>query len=228
MRSPTLRVEQRQQQTLSPRLQQAVRLLQLSSLDFAQEVHEALGRNPFLEGEEADLDAGTASDTPAPLPDPEVGETPVTADAQAATTSVATENDGERESWQADTYTAPRHREDGETNLMDLMAVETSLANHLHGQLNVLPLSVRDRVLAKCIVESLDDDGYLRISLEELAGCIAELDPAPTADELLIALKRVRGITDRARVSRPRDPRTVYPTGPRARLPRLQFHTSLP
>ena len=49
MPQQTLRIEHRQHQTLTPRLQQAVRLLQLSSLDFAQEVQQALDSNPFLE-----------------------------------------------------------------------------------------------------------------------------------------------------------------------------------
>ena len=54
MSSPALqtRTEQRQHQTLTPRLQHAVRLLQLSSLDFAQEVMDAMGKNPFLEIED--------------------------------------------------------------------------------------------------------------------------------------------------------------------------------
>src|SRR5471030_1744788 len=55
MGSMDFRTEQRQQQTLSPRLQHAVRLLQLSSLEFAQQVHDALGKNPFLE-EDGDPD----------------------------------------------------------------------------------------------------------------------------------------------------------------------------
>ena len=53
MNAPVIRHEQRQHQTLTPRLQQAVRLLQLSSLDFAQEVNQAMGNNPFLELDEA-------------------------------------------------------------------------------------------------------------------------------------------------------------------------------
>ena len=53
MNAPVIRNEQRQHQTLTPRLQQAVRLLQLSSLDFAQEVNQAMGNNPFLEADEA-------------------------------------------------------------------------------------------------------------------------------------------------------------------------------
>jgi len=51
MTSPSLQTSQRQQHTVTPRLQHAVRLLQLSSLDFAQEVHDAMGKNPFLEVE---------------------------------------------------------------------------------------------------------------------------------------------------------------------------------
>ncbi len=53
MNFPALRTTQKQQHTVTPRLQHAVRLLQLSSLDFAQEVHDAMGRNPFLEVEDA-------------------------------------------------------------------------------------------------------------------------------------------------------------------------------
>src|SRR5438094_10018295 len=53
MNSPVIRLEHRQHQALTPRLQHAVRLLQLSSLDFAQEVQAALGKNPFLEVDEA-------------------------------------------------------------------------------------------------------------------------------------------------------------------------------
>src|ERR1700755_3499908 len=58
--SMDFRAEQRQQQTLSPRLQHAVRLLQLSSLEFAQQVHDALGKNPFLE-EDAEADENAES-----------------------------------------------------------------------------------------------------------------------------------------------------------------------
>src|ERR1700743_530732 len=49
MGSMDFRTEQRQTQTLSPRLQHAVRLLQLSSPEFAQQVHDPLGKKPFLE-----------------------------------------------------------------------------------------------------------------------------------------------------------------------------------
>ncbi|HVL20815.1 MAG TPA: hypothetical protein VM422_07550, partial [Amaricoccus sp.] len=65
MNFPALRTTQKQLHTVTPRLQHAVRLLQLSSLDFAQEVHDAMGRNPFLEVEDAvhdDVPAAAAGD----------------------------------------------------------------------------------------------------------------------------------------------------------------------
>lgn len=197
----SVRVEHRQQQTLSPRLQHAVRLLQLSSLDFAQEVHDALGKNPFLETDEVDAPelhgdgAGAAPLAAGTLADPAVAPEGFGSTPDSAAAELDTGFDGERESWQADSYgsSSMRRSEDGEMSVMDTMAVETSLASHLHGQLNVLALPLRDLVLAKVIVESLDDDGYLRTDMPELLE-IAELDPLPTTDEMHIALKRVQSL----------------------------------
>lgn len=193
MRSLSISMERRQQQALSPRLQQAVRLLQLSSLDFAQEVHDALGRNPFLEGEDSEPEEGAK----APAPDMATALANASSDNGAALESPDAANgnsDPERESWQSDGHASSMRRsEDGDASPMDLMAVETSLAAHLHGQINVLPLSLRDMVLAKTIVESLDDDGYLRSDLHELIE-VTDLSPPATDEELQIALKRVQSL----------------------------------
>jgi RNA polymerase sigma-54 factor len=77
--------------------------------------------------------------------------------------------------------------------VFDALEAQTSLADYLLGQVNVLPLSERDRVLASAVVESLDDDGYLRTPLEELAGALPLL-PAVQTQELLIALRRVQAL----------------------------------
>lgn len=211
-----IRTENRQAQTLSPRLQHAVRLLQMSSLDFAAMVRDTLGKNPFLETDEGDagedvegLAAREAdgADDAMPLP----GELPLSPaaadelgnDRDAAAAADVAEYEGadageydsasDRELWQADAGSGVRRTDDGEMSAMDMMAVETSLNTHLHGQLNVLPLSPRDLALARTIVESLDDDGYLRTPLEELAP-VAALDPAATLVEMQIALKRVQSL----------------------------------
>jgi RNA polymerase sigma-54 factor len=179
--SMDFRTEHRQTQTLSPRLQHAVRLLQMSSLDFAAMVRDTLGRNPFLEGEDGGEEEGeTTLDDGASVPE-------VTAEAPADL------RDDDRDLWQADSSSSLRRAEDGEISAMEMMAVETALNTHLHGQLNVLPLSPRDLLLARAIVESLDDDGYLRTPLAELLG-VADLDPPPTLAEMQIALRRVQSL----------------------------------
>jgi RNA polymerase sigma-54 factor len=197
MASLAVRLEHQQHQTLSPRLQQAVRLLQLSSLDFAQEVHDVLGKNPFLETDEAGPDPEAPAETVAALPGSAEALAPVAdvavADLDPRAGSEGDADDGERDSWQADGLGGTRRSEDGDVTVMDMMAAETSLTAHLHTQLNVLPLPVRDLVLAKAIVESLDDDGYLRLGLPELAEVTA-LDPATTVDELQIALRLVQSL----------------------------------
>src|SRR5262245_27683242 len=61
----TLHIEHRQQSALSPRLQHAVRLLQMSSAAFAQELHEVIAKNPFLEPD--DTEPGEFESVQAPL-----------------------------------------------------------------------------------------------------------------------------------------------------------------
>lgn len=197
MRSLTLGAAHRQQQALSPRLQRAVRLLQLSSLDFAQEVHDALGNNPFLETDESENEspadeAVSAKGDEMPFSRESVQEMP-SADFQQPDGATNADNDGERENWQADGLSGNRRNDDSDINLMDMRAVEESLGDYLLKQLHVLPLSPRDLALAEVIVGSLDDDGYLRFLLPELTD-IAELTPPPTEEELKIALLHVQSL----------------------------------
>jgi RNA polymerase sigma-54 factor len=211
-----LRTEHRQTQTLSPRLQHAVRLLQMSSLDFAAMLRDTLGKNPFLEVDDIDGAEGMeGAEGAQPLTTLHDGAT-VSSQLEAATADGAAElstpagdlsgaaeigdagesgdnGDSDRDLWTADGGAGVRRSEDGELSALDMMAVETSLTAHLHGQLNVLPLSERDLALAQIIVESLDDDGYLRTPLEDLL-TVAELDPVPELQEMQIALKLVQSL----------------------------------
>jgi RNA polymerase sigma-54 factor len=197
-----LRADHRQSQTLSPRLQHAVRLLQMSSLDFAAMLRDTLGRNPFLETEEGEGGEGDDAGLPAAAAEAGAAGLVDTANADShgelpdaageADDGGAPDDGGDRDLWAAD-GAGLRRAEDGELSALDLMAVETSLTAHLHGQLNVLPLSERDLALARTVVESLDDDGYLRTPLDDLLG-VAELDPMPEPQEMLIALKRVQAL----------------------------------
>ncbi len=137
---------------LSPRLQRAVRLLQMSSQDFARVLRDALDTNPFLEQEEA-------------LP---------------------------AENWSMDGVGRMRQA-DGDAVALDTLQAGTSLAQHLLGQLHVLALPARDLALASAVVGCLDEDGYLRMPLAEVADALL-LKPPPEPQELLIALRRVQAL----------------------------------
>ena len=219
-----MRADHRQTQTLSPRLQHAVRLLQMSSLDFSTMVRDTLGKNPFLEIEDGDDEmrdgalgdglgeaagglhgdgdgngdgdsdgnGGSAGDTRDDL----AGRTDADAVGdEVAEDAAAYDDDGasDRDLWQADTGSGKGGDAAGEMSALDMLAVETPLNTHLHGQLNLLALMPRDLLLARTIVESLDDDGYLRTPLSELCE-VAGLDPEATLEEMQIALRRVQSL----------------------------------
>jgi RNA polymerase sigma-54 factor len=157
------------QTTLSPRLQRAVRLLQMSSQDFAQVVRDALDSNPFLEQDEAAPPAdAAASDRTDTGPDMPAGE-----------------------AWGVDNFSRARVADND--GVFDTLQAGTSLTDHLLSQLNVLTLSERDHLLAVALAGSLDDDGYLRIPLDEVADGLRLL-PAADLDELNIALRRVQAL----------------------------------
>ncbi len=211
MNSLVMRAEQRQTQTLSPRLQHAVRLLQMSSLDFAALVRDKLGSNPFLEIDENDHDGeggGLSADAAsaeslmsAALPDLDARESAQRMDdaglADASTNDgsdgTSDGQDNDRDFWNADDHRRPRGDGggDGGLGVTDSMAAPTTLPEHLRQQLALLPLSQRDLGLAMVIAESLDDDGYLRTSLDELLPLL-ELETAVAMPELEAALACVQ------------------------------------
>jgi RNA polymerase sigma-54 factor len=166
MTSMGLHASQTQQASLSPRLQRAVKLLQMSSIDFSQAVRDALDANPFLEPDDG----------------------PGTADPDTSGTLQDDAADGM--GWGADPVSRSR-MVDGDNGVFDTLMAHTSLADHLIGQLNLLPLSERDWILTATIAGSLDDDGYLRTPLEEIRDAVPLL-PAAEPEELAVALRRIQ------------------------------------
>jgi RNA polymerase sigma-54 factor len=168
---PNVGIEMRQRQrlALTPRLQQSVRLLQLSALEFAQEVQQALTNNPFLEDNEEDGEDGGAAaaaladgmkDATAPADQP-----PDTAAADAEAAAAPDEPIGS-----TDGYDRPSSgsRDDHEGDWTEWTESQPTLRDHLHGQLRMCQLEPRDRALCQHLIEALDDDGYLRQSFEEI------------------------------------------------------------
>lgn len=172
---PALQLRLGQQLTLTPQLQQAIRLLQLSTLELSQEIQQTLESNPLLEREEFN--------------DSEVAEE----NAEPATDD--TQDPDELPEWD-DTYTTRQASSGLPEGLADRTPEgdtrsEEGLREHLLWQLGLTPMSDRDRTIATALVESLDDSGYLVESTESVQRMLEpELHVDP--DEIEAVLHRVQ------------------------------------
>ncbi len=186
----SLKLDRSQNQALTPRLQYAVRLLQLSSLEYEQELHEVMGRNPFLEADES---AAARLLSPGELGSPEAPANDAVGAESIADHSDTIESEAawERDSWLQPSVGSRDGAGESDVSATERMVADIGLREHLRSQANMLPLSRRDHVLVCAVVESLDDDGYLRLDLAEIAR-LAELDPPADLCEMSTALKLVQ------------------------------------
>lgn len=192
----SLQLKMGQQLTMTPQLQQAIRLLQLSSLDLQAEIQEALDSNPLLEVE-SELSDG-ASD-----PGDEASSSSRERDDSQQETSDVLKKDQLPEdlpvdsSWD-DTYTSSTPTSmvsnngksfDGE---MDVYQGETSesLQDHLLWQMQLSHFSDEDTAIAEAIIESINDNGYLTSTVDELVEAINLEDVS--AAEVCMVLKRIQ------------------------------------
>ena len=185
----SLQLKLSQHLTLTPQLQQSIKLLQLSTIELNQEIERFLLENPMLERED-----GEGGDTPPPSPgaapahdaSPAPGEGEGEADTRAHD---GTEDEGI--DWSNVGQGAGSRGEDDDTDYQDLQAAGISLREHLDQQIALSPLSDRDRTLARLIIEALDDDGYLHQPLEELLDLLVP-ESGVELDDLAIALHHVQ------------------------------------
>jgi len=180
---------------MTPQLQQSLRLLQLSALEFEQEIARALSENPFLERvEDAERAAATAAADGAPADAAAVPAPDAAPDVASDRTADAAIERISREDLAADWWTGRSSADAGEE--IDVGVYTPSpvgLRDHLLDQVRASRLDERGKLLAGVVVEALDDDGYLRQSLEDLPG-VLPAGVVVEADELAIALAFVQSL----------------------------------
>ncbi|WP_456267576.1 RNA polymerase factor sigma-54 [Kushneria sp. AK178] len=153
MMKPALQLRTGTQLTMTPQLQQAIHLLQLSTLDLQQELQMALESNPLLDVEEEQSI--------------EPPETP--ADREDWADSIPEELPLDAR-WD-DVYTngpAPGAAEDGWN--IEHNAVATDLASHVREQIALMDMDAREQLITDTLLDALAPSGYLGTDLEELAG----------------------------------------------------------
>jgi RNA polymerase sigma-54 factor len=210
---PTLSLKLGQQLTMTPQLQQAIRLLQLSTLDLQQEIQQAVESNPLLELEDEFPDRASEQFEEARVAGddtPDYDEPPYEApsDLQALDDTreaaipeelpIDTQwddifQDGSASSGQASS--------DDDWDMDQRNSGGTSLHDHLRWQLNLCHLSERDRLIGEAIIDSIDDDGLLACNVEEICASLnGESTEAPgvdpddlvEVDEVVAVLKHVQ------------------------------------
>src|SRR6187399_1558931 len=193
----TLQLKLSQHLTLTPQLQQSIRLLQLSTVELNAEVERMLQENPLLEKAEGDdeplptasqLATAAASSTEA-MPahdDDRAGGKEAGGEIRERTDTVD-RTDFEDYSGGDSDWGGGSASDDDDDGFYPQQVATSSLRDHLLSQLAVLNLPLRDRRLVGALIDALDEDGYLHVSLEEVAEMFpAELEIDP--DELSIAL----------------------------------------
>jgi RNA polymerase sigma-54 factor len=196
-----------QQLTMTPQLQQAIRMLQLSTLELQQEIQQALESNLMLEeideGEEiGESPAGEEQESPYETPSrDEVNEAENAIGSDYPEERAPTENDAIPEelpvdsAWEdiyesAPTGSSGSSGEEREFDYGD--TTSESLRAHLLWQMQMMPLSDTDILIAETIIDAIGEDGFLTSSLEELLAGLQQHAPEIELDEVEAVLHTVQ------------------------------------
>lgn len=209
----SLQLKLGQSLTMTPQLQQAIRLLQLSTLDLQQEIQQALDSNPMLETQEEDdrLEGETSNDNEDNREDrsddsSSTAESDTRWDEEPSDEWQADNNDSENipddlpvdtawdDIYQPSPAPASRADDDSETDFETRNSPTETLHDHLEWQLNLTPMSERDQAIAHSLLDSVDDQGYLSTDLDDIhSGLMDESDEDPLElDEVEAVLRRLQ------------------------------------
>ena len=196
---PSLQLKLGQQLAMTPQLQQAIRLLQLSTLDLQQEIQEALESNPLLDVEEGGEDTPSTDDKATSEAKENSADTPeATSEPDLPDSSDLIEkseigNELEIDTTWEDVYSSNT----GNTGIaidddMPVYQGETteSLHDYLLWQLDLTPFSEVDRTIALALIDAVDDHGYLTVSREDILESFNSEDIE--LDEIEAVRKRVQ------------------------------------
>ncbi|MBC8008091.1 MAG: RNA polymerase factor sigma-54 [Prolixibacteraceae bacterium] len=188
----SLQLKLSQHLTLTPQLQQSIRLLQLSTLELNQEIETFLQENPLLErDDEEEAPASPPTSTPATSATSTEPESPPTSgENEPAEERASAETD-----WSIDDGYGSFSGQDGDddSESPQASAEPAKLRDHLLDQINLMQMPDRDKRIVAFLIDNLDDDGYMTQDLAELAALLPvelEID----SEQLTIGLKYLQSL----------------------------------
>lgn len=196
--TPRLEVRQSQNLTLTPQLMQSIRLLQLSHLELNAFVEAELLRNPLLERE----DGAEPGDTETPEAPAEIsayedtvdhGDRIQSADTIASSYDTEVDNVFPEQQAQDAPERAPRGNERGSVDsgeapdIDQYVAARPTLAEHLWEQVGLLVTDPAERLIARFLIDGVNEAGYLGVELETVAEQLGA--PLATVERVLATLQ---------------------------------------
>ena len=176
--------------SLTPQLQQAIRLLQLSSLELEQEIQIQLDSNPLLEK----IEEESLTESLSTLENKESDDLTTELNANHLPDDLPVDTEWDDIYTHQSTALATPEFEEREDNRQ----VQLSLKEHILEQVNLLHFSKIDQLIAYCIVDALDDKGFLDAELEEIILASQQLlnemdiEEEIEEDEVLVVLKHIQ------------------------------------
>jgi RNA polymerase sigma-54 factor len=184
MLKPSLQLKLGQQLTMTPQLQQAIRLLQLPALELQAHIRELLETNVMLEPMEEAESSGSFESLVTAAEQPKAAE-----QRQESTVEVLEDSWGHS----VGPTETPWSSDDDERHQEYADAAGQSLQEHLLWQLELASLAPRELAIARAIVDAISDDGYLTDPLEEIARTLQpEIDCS--VEEVATALAGVQAL----------------------------------
>ena len=182
----TLQLRLSQHLAMTPRLQQAIRLLQLSTIELHTEVQEALDSNLMLELDE-DGGPGDGGDDEAEAAPPDVLPADIPRELPVDTV------------WEDvyDSAPAAGAAPAGEFNGTDLVASRAqteSLKDRLAWQVSLLRLGDVDRIIAAALIDAVGDDGYLVLTLEDVRHSLDPQGRELAIEQVEAVLRQIQGL----------------------------------
>ena len=195
---PTLQLKMGQQLTMTPQLQQAIRLLQLSSLELQQEIQDALDSNPLLDSDEDNNHADSVEDSKelnaestSSDDDVEWSKEEINTDEalQSETISEELPTDSTWDDYMSAAPASSGPAYDGEDTVYQGETTE-DIQDHLRWQLNLSPFSDQDLAIATAIIDAVDEKGFLTVTAEEIVAAVDDEDVE--IEEVEAVLKRIQ------------------------------------
>jgi RNA polymerase sigma-54 factor len=192
MLKPALQLRVGQSLSMTPQLQQAIKLLQLSSLELQQEIQQIFETNPMLERDEESATNNPAADEKTEDASSNVpAEQDITATKEQISDELPIDSNWE-DIYQASSIYSETPQEPARDVYENESGASNSLQEHLLQQIDLINLSDVDRVIGITLIDEIDNDGYLTDSVENIHEGLAETFPELELDEVEAVLHLIQ------------------------------------